>query len=148
MASFDDHELARTLAEETGRLLVEVRAQLVAEGISSRELKDEGDRQAHELLMTRLAAERPDDAVLSEEGSGDTGRYTTARVDAPRVWIVDPLDGTREFGEPDRSDWAVHVALVEDGQPTAGAVALPAHVCRNHVTLPVYAGHKQQGKIC
>ncbi|MEO6989801.1 MAG: 3'(2'),5'-bisphosphate nucleotidase CysQ [Aquihabitans sp.] len=122
----DDHELAQTLAEETGRLLMDVRARLIAEGVSSGELKDEGDRLAHELLMERLAAARPDDAVLSEEGSGDTGRYTTSRVGAPRVWIVDPLDGTREFGEPGRSDWAVHVALVEDGRPTAGAVALPA----------------------
>ena len=126
MATVDDHDLARALAEETGRLLVEVRARLVAQGVSTRELKDEGDRLAHELLVTRLAAERPDDAVLSEEGSGITGRYSTVRVTAPRVWIVDPLDGTREFGEPDRADWAVHVALVEAGQPTAGAVALPA----------------------
>ena len=126
MATVDDHELARTLAEDTGRLLVEVRARLVAAGVSTRQLKDEGDRLAHELLMKRLAAERPDDAVLSEEGSGVTGRYDTSRVGAARVWIVDPLDGTREFGEPGRSDWAVHVALVEGGQPTAGAVALPA----------------------
>lgn len=126
MATFDDHELARSLAEETGQLLLEVRARLMSEGVSPRELKDEGDRRAHELLLARLAVERPDDAVLSEEGSGDTGRHTTARVGAPRVWIVDPLDGTREFGEADRQDWAVHVALVEGGRPTAGAVALPA----------------------
>ncbi|MFV2039905.1 MAG: 3'(2'),5'-bisphosphate nucleotidase CysQ, partial [Acidimicrobiales bacterium] len=64
---------------------------------------------------------RPADAVLSEEGSDDPSRLTAARV-----WIIDPLDGTREFGEPPRTDWAVHVALVENGRPTAGAVALPA----------------------
>jgi len=71
--------------------------------------------------MAELAQHRPDDAVLSEEGADD-GRRLTAR----RVWIVDPLDGTREFGELDRSDWAVHVALWEEGELTAGAVALPA----------------------
>jgi 3'(2'), 5'-bisphosphate nucleotidase len=68
-----------------------------------------------------LAAARPDDPVLSEEGKLDT-----ARLDSSRVWIVDPLDGTREFGEPGRIDWAVHVALTVDGEPVAGAVALPA----------------------
>ena len=72
--------------------------------------------------MQRFAAERPDDAVLSEEGADDR-----ARLDADRVWIVDPLDGTREYGEPGRTDWAVHVALWVRGQGlTAGAVALPA----------------------
>ena len=80
-----------------------------------------GDAAAHELLMARLAAARPDDAVLSEEGVADPARLT-----ADRVWIVDPLDGTREYGEVPRDDWAVHVALVVGGDPVAGAVALPA----------------------
>ena len=71
--------------------------------------------------MARLAALRPGDAVLSEEGKDDA-----ARLDAARTWIVDPLDGTREFSEVPRTDWAVHVALVEDHRPIAGAVALPA----------------------
>ena len=84
-------------------------------------LKAEGDRQAHELLMARLADLRPGDAVLSEEGKDDF-----ARLDADRVWIVDPLDGTREFSEPPRDDWAVHVALWERGALVAGAVAQPA----------------------
>src|SRR5690606_38716724 len=66
-------------------------------------------------------SERPQDAVLSEEGKDDP-----VRLSAERVWIIDPLDGTREFSEPPRTDWAVHVALVVDGTPVAGAVALPA----------------------
>lgn len=102
---------------------------LHAGGASSKELKDEGDRQSHELLANRLAELRPNDAVLSEEGTGGEsgiGRRGTARLDADRVWIIDPLDGTREFGEVPRVDWAVHVALVHAGRPIAGAVALPA----------------------
>lgn len=121
-----DHLLARDLAESAGRLLLEVRARLVAAGASAAELKAEGDRVAHEHLMGRLAAERPDDGILSEEGTGDTGRRGTGRLERERVWIVDPLDGTREFSEPPRDDWAVHVALVSGGRPIAGSVALPA----------------------
>ncbi len=122
----NDHQVARTLAEEAGRLLLDLRERLVAEGATAEELKREGDRQAHELLMDRLADARPADEVLSEEGRDGDGPRATARLDAERVWIVDPLDGTREFGEPPRADWAVHVALVVDGDPVAGAVALPA----------------------
>ena len=73
--------------------------------------------------MELLAEHRPDDAVLSEEGQGRQGRPASS---ASRVWIVDPLDGTREFSEPPRDDWAVHVALWEDGELVAGAVAQPA----------------------
>ncbi|HEU0288400.1 MAG TPA: 3'(2'),5'-bisphosphate nucleotidase CysQ [Nocardioidaceae bacterium] len=113
----DDHALAAWLATEAGRRLLEVRG----EGLEGRELKDAGDLAAHELLMELLAKYRPDDAVLSEEGKDDV-----ARVSASRVWIVDPLDGTREFSEPPRDDWAVHVALWESGDLTAGAVAQPA----------------------
>lgn len=116
----DDHQLAAQLATEAGELLVYLRARLHAEGAPPSLLKDEGDRQAHELLMERLQAARPDDAILSEEGKDDP-----ARLDAERVWIVDPLDGTREFSEVPRTDWAVHVALVVDEVPVAGAVALP-----------------------
>lgn len=117
----DDHLLAARLATEAGELLVRLRAELTEAGIAGRELKDEGDRQAHELLMDALATARPHDAVLSEEGKDDQ-----ARLDADRVWIVDPLDGTREFGEPPRTDWAVHVALVVDATAALGAVSLPA----------------------
>ena len=83
-------------------------------------LRKAGDRLSHEFLAGELARLRPGDAVLSEEGRDDQ-----ARLSASRVWIVDPLDGTREFGEAGRTDWAVHVALWEQGELTAGAVALP-----------------------
>ncbi|CAN5872362.1 3'(2'),5'-bisphosphate nucleotidase CysQ [soil metagenome] len=125
-APVDDHALARTLAEEAGTLLVDLRARLVADGASAADIKDEGDRRSHELLSERLNAERPADAVLSEEGGDGTGPSDTGRLSAERVWIIDPLDGTREFGEVPRADWAVHVALVMAGEPVAGAVALPA----------------------
>jgi 3'(2'), 5'-bisphosphate nucleotidase len=117
-----DHLLAAAVATETGALLVGLRARLTADGVDTTTLKDEGDRQAHELIMSRLADRlAAGDAVLSEEGRDDP-----VRLGARRVWIVDPLDGTREFGEPPRTDWAVHVALVIAGAPVAGAVALPA----------------------
>ena len=107
-------------------MLVELRERLVTQGVSQQEIKAQGDRLAHEYLMRELAAHRPDDGVLSEEGSGTDGPSGTRRLGMQRVWIVDPLDGTREFGEYPRTDWAVHVALVIDGRPVVGAVALPA----------------------
>jgi 3'(2'), 5'-bisphosphate nucleotidase len=120
----DDHVLARDLAEEAGRLLLELRAR----GGDPDVLRKAGDRLSHEFLTAELAARRPADAVLSEEGIDDK-----VRLSADRVWIVDPLDGTREFGEEGRTDWAVHVALWERdaesatvGKLTVGAVALPA----------------------
>ena len=119
----DDHILAADLAQRAGELLLGLRADLTAAGVQPAELKDAGDRASHEFLMAELGQHRPDDAVLSEEAEADE-RADTARLTAPRVWIIDPLDGTREYGEG-RSDWAVHVALVEDGVATAGAVALP-----------------------
>jgi len=112
----DDHQLAAWLAQTAGRRLLEVRE----EGLQGKELKDAGDQAAHRLLMELLASYRPDDAVLSEEGKDDK-----VRLSASRVWIVDPLDGTREFSEPPRDDWAVHVALWQDGQLVVGAVAQP-----------------------
>ena len=121
MARPDDHALAASVATETGALLVEVRDRLFSSGAGTWEVRDTGDFEAHRHIVNRLAEARPDDAILSEEGRDDL-----ARLSADRVWIVDPLDGTREYSEPGRSDWAVHIALVEDGVPTAGAVALPA----------------------
>src|SRR5688500_6619851 len=109
MASdLDDHSLAARVAAEAGRLLTDLRAQLVEAVADTGTLEDEGARLAHELIMRALTEARPDHAVLSEEGKEDL-----RRLEAPRVWIVDPLDGTREFSEPPRTDWAVHVALVE-----------------------------------
>jgi 3'(2'), 5'-bisphosphate nucleotidase len=144
MATEDDR-LARDLAVEAGRRLVALRGH----GGEPDELRKAGDRMSHEFLSAELARLRPGDWVLSEEAADDLGRLT-----ADRVWIVDPLDGTREFGDAGREDWAVHVALWEraphggvphgedpaggqsgrgaqsppDGQGglTAGAVALPA----------------------
>lgn len=116
----DDHVLADWLATEAGRLLLEVREQ----GLTGRDLKDAGDKAAHELLMELVAAHRPDDAVLSEEAL-ESGADKAARLTADRVWIIDPLDGTREFSEPPRDDWAVHVALWQQGELVAGAVAQP-----------------------
>ena len=113
----DDDRLAAELAEQAGSLLLGLRAG----GGDPGGLRKAGDRLSHEFLSAELAARRPGDAVLSEEG-----RDNPARLSADRVWIVDPLDGTREFGEPGRTDWAVHVALWERGALTAGAVALPA----------------------
>ena len=120
-AASDDHVLATWLATVAGERLLEVRA----EGLEGKELKDAGDVAAHELLMELLAQHRPDDAVLSEEAEESRGDKVD-RLQAARVWIIDPLDGTREFSEPPRDDWAVHVALWQDGQLTAGAVAQPS----------------------
>jgi 3'(2'), 5'-bisphosphate nucleotidase len=113
----DDDLLAADLAAEAGRRLLALRAR----GGDPDALRRDGDRLSHEFLAAELARQRPGDALLSEEG-----KDSPERLSASRVWIVDPLDGTREFGEPGRTDWAVHVALWEKGELTAGAVALPA----------------------
>jgi len=113
----DDHSVAARLAATAGELLLELRRG----SLSGRSLGAEGDRQSNELLLRALATLRPGDAVLSEEAQDDR-----SRLSARRVWIIDPLDGTREYGEDGRSDWAVHVALWEDGALAAGSVALPA----------------------
>ena len=107
----DDHELAADIAREAGELLLDLQARQAT--------KDEGDRLSNELILARLADARPDDAILSEES-----KDSPARLERERVWIVDPLDGTREWGEG-RADWAVHVALAFDGFPRVAAVALP-----------------------
>ncbi len=100
-------------------MLVELRRRIGDEPADA--IKDEGDRRSNELLLRRLAERYPRDPVLSEEAADDP-----VRLGADRVWVIDPLDGTREFGEPPRTDWAVHVALVRGEVPVAGAVALPA----------------------
>jgi 3'(2'), 5'-bisphosphate nucleotidase len=117
--SGSDHVLARALADEAGRALLAER-QRMGHG-DPKALRDAGDQISQELLAARLAAVRPGDAVLSEEAADDP-----RRLGADRVWIIDPLDGTREYSEAGRTDWAVHVALWERGALVAGAVALPA----------------------
>lgn len=115
----EDHELAGRLATEAGELLLGVRIEFA--DAESADRKAAGDKRSHDFLMAALAEHRPGDAVLSEEGADDK-----VRLNSERVWIVDPLDGTREFSELGREDWAVHVALWERGELVAGAVALPA----------------------
>jgi 3'(2'), 5'-bisphosphate nucleotidase len=121
LVSERDHAEAARIATLAGELLVALRGRMVSEGAPVSLLKNAGDRQAHDLIMEELASQFPDDAVLSEEGADRAARLTS-----PRTWIVDPLDGTREFGEYPRVDWAVHVALVVEERAVAGAVALPA----------------------
>jgi 3'(2'), 5'-bisphosphate nucleotidase len=127
-----DARLAAELAEAAGALLLDIRAQ-APDGAR-------GDRESNRLLLAGLAAERPGDAVLSEESPDDR-----TRLQSERVWIIDPLDGTREFTLPGREDWAVHVALWQAGAPRAGllaaAVALPARgeVYASEQTFPPQA---------
>jgi len=122
-----DAELATRLARETGERLLELRERMLREDSAPWYMMDAGDALAHRFIIDTLHRERPDDAILSEEGADDP-----RRMSADRVWIVDPLDGTSEFGEGDRDDWAVHIALWErqlgrsdTGQLTAAAVGLP-----------------------
>lgn len=89
--------------------------------LDPRERGAEADARSHALIAAALADARPMDAILSEEGSDDL-----TRLAATRVWIIDPLDGTREYSEAERPDWAVHVALAVDGRVACGAVAIPA----------------------
>lgn len=113
----DDTELAAYLAKAAGALVLEMRD---TSGLVAKELGNAGDRTANQYLIRALAEQRPDDGLLSEES-----KDTDVRLSKSRVWIIDPVDGTREYSEG-RSDWAVHVALAIDGAPVIGAVALPA----------------------
>lgn len=111
----DDAVAAGCVAFEAGQLLTGLRHAPAEAGAPP------ADDRSNELIEQRLRAAFPGDAILSEESPD-----SSARLDARRIWIVDPLDGTREYGEPPRDDWAVHVALVDGGTLVAGAVALPA----------------------
>ena len=116
----NDHLFAAWAATTAGELLLQVRDS----GLEGKALKDAGDLASHELLMKIFATHKPDDAVLSEEEHrGTSGEHD--RLSARRVWIIDPVDGTREYSEPPRDDWAVHVALWQEGALVAGAVAQP-----------------------
>src|SRR2546423_6384957 len=126
-ATPEDQRDAAAIATEAGQLLVALRATMQAAGADPKELRAEGDRSSHDFIVSALAATHPDDAVLSEEGVDDP-----ARLEAERVWIVDPLDGTREFGEQGRTDWAVHVALSIGGPITGPSVPPPPHPPPGH----------------
>lgn len=112
----DDSALAAHLAEIAGKLLLQVRDSGL---LSLKALGKAGDQTANQFLIHAITEQRPDDGLLSEES-----KDTNARLSKARVWIIDPVDGTREYGEG-RTDWAVHVALAINGAPVIGAVALP-----------------------
>ncbi len=140
LSDLTDAELAADLAADAGKLLLEIREEI---GFGYPwALGDAGDSRANSLLLRRLRTERPGDAVLSEEAHDDL-----VRLKSERVWIIDPLDGTREFSTPGRDDWAVHVALWQrptNGRPeiTDAAVALPARgniVYRSDTVTPAPA---------
>lgn len=116
LAELTDAALAAHLAAEAGRLLIEVRK---GSGLAGKALGVAGDAAANRYLCDAIRNARPDDGLLSEEEKDNS-----ARLGKSRVWIVDPVDGTREYGEA-RADWAVHVALAVDGVAQLGAVALP-----------------------
>ncbi|MEZ5295846.1 MAG: inositol monophosphatase family protein [Ilumatobacteraceae bacterium] len=120
MTAETDSELATRLAVEAGRQLVDLRDELFSMGAAYWEVMDSGDALGHRFIADELRRHRPDDPVLDEEGREDPRRFGS-----DRVWIIDPLDGTREFGEPGRHDWAVHVALWEAGRFAAGAGVAP-----------------------
>lgn len=126
----NDHELAAHLAEEAGRILIDVRESGKHHG---KELGRAGDAEANAVLVAALRELRPDDGLLSEEEKDNV-----ARLAKERVWIVDPVDGTREYGEG-RTDWAVHVGLSIGGRAEIGAVALPGlgEVLRTDCPAPV-----------
>lgn len=115
-ANRTDLELAKAIAEGAGKILLDLRASGL---FQAKALGKAGDRVANAFIIEALRENRPDDAILSEEE-----KDSAARLAAERVWIVDPLDGTREYGEG-RADWAVHIALAIGGKPAIGAVALP-----------------------
>lgn len=126
--TISDGDLAAEIAEATGALLLRIRDEGREQG---KELGKRGDREANALILSRLREARPGDFILSEEARDDR-----ARCAASRVWIVDPLDGTREYSEG-RADWAVHIGLAVDGRAVTGAVALPVkqRVLRSDDTL-------------
>lgn len=133
-SALSDAELSGLLAEDAGRLLLEIRA--TWEGGDPRDLGRRGDLESNRLILAELKRWRSDDALLSEESADDP-----RRLSATRVWIIDPLDGTREFTMPGRSDWAVHVALWQSGHGiTDAAVATPALDGRVYVSGTAKAG--------
>jgi len=114
--AMSDGDLAAHLAEVAGRILINVRESGL---FSPKALGKAGDQTANQFLVHALREVRPEDGLLSEEEKDNPERLAKSRV-----WIVDPVDGTREYGE-ERADWAVHVGMAVDGEAVLGAVALP-----------------------
>ena len=121
MATESDFTLARESATLAGQLLLLLRDTAKSSSITPGALGKIADERSHELIYKIISDVFPDDAILSEEQEDNL-----ERLGSDRVWIIDPLDGTKEFEETGRTDWAVHVALTESGIPTAGAVAIPS----------------------
>jgi 3'(2'), 5'-bisphosphate nucleotidase len=138
--NISDAELAVRVAAEAGAALLTVRA--ADPGTDAAALKDRGDQAAQEVIARLLATSRSDDAILSEEAPDDP-----ARLSSSRVWIVDPLDGTREFSEPPRDDWAVHVALWAEGELVTGAVAIPARGVTHSAADPRIVPKRPKGPL-
>ena len=130
--------MARPGRRRGGRAARRAADDLINAGVARWQVMDDGDAVAHVFLVEALADARPDDAFLSEEG-----RDTPSRLARDRVWIVDPLDGTNEYGER-TTEWAVHIALVIDGSAVAAAVALPVHG-RPSPPIPPVAGADRDG---
>ncbi|OUV77408.1 MAG: hypothetical protein CBC90_04980 [Acidimicrobiaceae bacterium TMED130] len=124
----NDHELASYIAQKAGSKLLKLRDEALNSGMNSWVLRDRGDLEAHNLIIEELQFHRPNDFVLSEEGVDDR-----SRVKASRVWIVDPLDGSQDYPYSGSEEWAVHIALVENGKILAGAVSCPS-LGRNYST--------------
>ncbi len=141
MTYSSEHVDAARIAVEAGHALLALRAGLQPDA-DTKSLRDEGDRRSNDLILQSLARAYPSDPILSEEA-----RDNLDRVGSRRVWIVDPLDGTREFGEAGRTDWAVHVALVVDGFPVAAAVALPARNLILGMSPPVVLAARNDGAL-
>lgn len=128
----NDHELASYIAQKAGSKLLKLRNEALNSGMNSWVLRDRGDLEAHNLIIEELQFHRPNDFVLSEEGLDDR-----SRVKASRVWIVDPLDGSQDYPYSGSEEWAVHIALVENGKILAGAVSCPS-LGRNYSTAMTF----------
>ena len=128
----NDHELASYIAQKAGSKLLKLRDEALNSGMNSWVLRDRGDLEAHNLIIEELQFHRPNDFVLSEEGVDDR-----SRVKASRVWIVDPLDGSQDYPYSGSEEWAVHIALVENGKILAGAVSCPS-LGRNYSTAMTF----------
>lgn len=137
-----ENQEAEQIATEAGRRLLDLRQRLEAAGTSPRETGDRGDRLSHEFIVGALSAAFPEIPILSEEGADQL-----ARLRSERAWIVDPLDGTNEFSQVGRSDWAVHVALAVNGEPIVGAVALPARGITLSTAQPLAVPPRLEGPI-